>query len=365
FSIVAFPPQEFGSVSGEVRASRTFTFGDFRHTIHFAGKGRIVKRVFGGADTENMGKYVIGVPVTLPPRTFNFGAQTTDRVHQGTGGIAYDGIWAGVAEFSAGLQKTSYNRTLTLKGTPDNVIKDTPWLYNGTVALHATDKIAVFGSYTTGLEESGEAPNSAANRGEALPASRTSQVDAGIRYAVTPNLNAVATAFQIKKPYFNLNSAGLYAEVGDLRHRGVEVSFAGKVADGLTVVAGAVFLQARVSGDLVTRGLIGKIPVGRIPRVVRLNVDYGPKEWSGASVDFQVENLSSRVASLDNRVMIPARTTLSAGARYRFKLFDRSATLRLQAQNLTNVFGWDVNAMQFSFEPNEPRRVSGSLAVDF
>ncbi len=365
FSIVAFPPQEFGSVSGEVRASRTFTFGDFRHTIHFAGKGRIVKRVFGGADTENMGKYVIGVPVTLPPRTFNFGAQTTDRVHQGTGGIAYDGIWAGVAEFSAGLQKTSYNRTLTLKGTPDNVIKDTPWLYNGTVALHATDKIAVFGSYTTGLEESGEAPNNAVNRGEALPASRTSQVDAGIRYAVTPNLNAVATAFQIKKPYFNLNSAGLYAEVGDLRHRGVEVSFAGKVADGLTVVAGAVFLQARVSGDLVTRGLIGKIPVGRIPRVVRLNVDYGPKEWSGASVDFQVENLSSRVASLDNRVMIPARTTLSAGARYRFKLFDRSATLRLQAQNLTNVFGWDVNAMQFSFEPNEPRRVSGSLAVDF
>ncbi|MBX7200102.1 MAG: TonB-dependent receptor [Rhodospirillaceae bacterium] len=365
YSIVAFPPQEFGSVSGEIRASRSWTFGDFRHTLHFAGRGRVVKRVFGGSSTVQLGKYTIGVPVTLPPQKFNFGAQTTDRVNQGTGGIAYDGIWAGVAEFSAGLQKTSYHRTLSLVNTPDNVIKDKPWLYNATAAYHVTDKIVLFGSYTNGLEESGEAPNNATNRGEALPASRTSQVDAGIRYSVTPDLNAVVTLFQIKKPYFNLNTAGLYTDVGDLSHRGLEFSLAGKLADGLTIVAGTVFLNAEISGDLVTRGVIGKKAVGRTPRVTRFNIEYGPKNWQGFSTDFQVENLSSRVSSLDNRAMIPARTTLSAGARYRFRLFDRSATLRFQAQNLTNVFGWDINAMQISYEPNEPRRFITSLAVDF
>ena len=365
FNIVVFPSQKYGSVSGEVRASRTFTFENFRHTLHFDARGRVVDRLFGGADNEYMGKYTIGVPVTLPPRAFHFGAQTADRVNHATGGIAYDGIWAGVAEFSAGLQKTSYHRTLKLVGTPDNITTDSPWLYNGTLAIHAGDQLVFFGSFTNGLEESGEAPNNASNRGEALPASRTSQVDAGIRYTITPDVNAVVTAFQIKKPYFNLNTAGLYADVGDLRHRGVEFSLAGKVAEGLTVIAGTVFLEARVSGDLVNRGLIGKIPVGRIPRVTRLNIEYGPKSWSGFSTDFQLENLSSRVGSLDNRVMIPARTTLSAGARYRFRLFDKSAMLRFQAQNLTDVFGWDINAMQISYEANEPRRFSTSLAIDF
>ena len=365
YSIVAFPAQEYGSVSGELRASRAFITGNFRHTVHFTGRGRVVHREFGGASTTYIGKRAIGVPIDVPARPFTFGPTTTDLVNHFTGGIAYEGIWAGVAEFSGGLQKSDYKRTLRPPNVAPSLSSDKPWLYNGTLALHATTKIVVFGSYTNGLEESGEAPNNAVNRGEALPVSRTSQVDAGIRYSVTPDLNAVVTLFQIKKPYFNLNTAGLYTEVGDLRHRGLEFSLAGKAADGLTIVLGTVLLQARVSGDAVTRGLIGAIPVGRTPRVSRLNVEYGPRGWNGLSVDAQVENISSRVASLDNVAMLPARTTFNAGARYRFRLFTKSAVLRLQAQNLTDVFGWDINAQQIAFEPNEPRRVSLSLAVDF
>ena len=136
-------------------------------------------------------------------------------------------------------------------------------------------------------------------------------------------------------------------------------------AEGLTVVAGAVFLKARITGDLVNRGLIGPVPVGRTPRIVRLNTEYGPASWLGVSVDAQLENLSSRVASVDNRAVIPARTTLSLGGRYRFKLFNAPAMLRVQVQNVTDVFGWDINAMQLAFEPAEPRRVTTSLAVDF
>ncbi len=363
--IIAFPAQEFSSVSGEVRASRSLISGDFKHTVHFAVRGRAVHRVFAGSDSEAMGPVQLGVNRVFPQPTFTFGPQNRDNAQQKTGGVAYDGAWAGVGEMSVGLQKTSYHRTLAQPNQPDNVTRDSPWLYNGTVAYRATPQLAVFASYTNGLEESGEAPNSATNRGEALPAARTSQVDAGIRYAIAPGLSAVATLFQIKKPYFNLDQNRLYTHVGELSHRGLELSLAGKAAEGLTVVAGAVFLKARITGDLVNRGLIGPVPVGRTPRIVRLNTEYGPASWLGVSVDAQLENLSSRVASVDNRAVIPARTTLSLGGRYRFKLFNAPAMLRVQVQNVTDVFGWDINAMQLAFEPAEPRRVTTSLAVDF
>ena len=41
---------------------------------------------------------------------------------------------------------------------------------------------------------------------------------------------------------------------------------AGQPIEGLNVVAGIMLLQARVRGDAVARGLIGKVPVGQFPR---------------------------------------------------------------------------------------------------
>lgn len=364
-SIVLFPRQRFASVSGEVRLSRVITSGSWRHTIHVAGRGRLVARDFGGTTTKFLGVFTLGVPRTVPKPDYTFGPLNNDRARQGTGGVAYEGIWAGVGEFSLGLQKTYYHRTLKQPTAGEIVTRDSPFLPNGTIAIRATDKLVAFASFTRGLEESGEAPNSATNRGEALPAIRTSQVDAGLRYALTPRVSAVATLFEVKKPYLNLNTASLFTRVGDVRHRGVELSVAGRVADGLTVVAGSVFLQARIAGTLVDQGRIGRVPIGRIPRVSRLNVDYGPAAWKGFSADMQIENLSSRIVSVDNTARIPGRTTVNVGGRYRFKILDAPATLRVQAQNVTNVYGWEINTMQLAFEPNEPRRFTATLAIDF
>src|SRR5262249_22132197 len=154
-----------------------------------------------------------------------------------------------------------YTRTLNQFGRPDATTRDAPFLYNATLAVHPSDDVTLFGSYTRGLEDSGQAPNNAVNRGEAAPAARSSQIDAGFRYAFTPRLSAVAGVFEIKKPYFNVDQNRFFTQVGQLRHRGVEVSLAGQAAEGLTVVAGTVLLEARISGDLVSRGLIGPRPV--------------------------------------------------------------------------------------------------------
>ena len=363
--MVKYPSQSFGSYSSEVRLSGVYVTGAWRHTMHAALRGRYVQRNFGGSDTRALGTTVIAVPHFVPEPTFTLRALNQDRVHQGTGGLAYEGLWPGVGELSFGLQKTSYRRSLTTPTAPANVTRDSPWLPNATLAVYATDELTFFGSYTRGLEESGEATNNATNRGEALPAIRTTQIDAGARWNIGKGISAVATVFEIKKPYLSLNNVNLFTQVGDVRHRGVEISVAGEVVEGVRIVAGSVFLQARISGDLVNQGRIGRVPIGRTPRFTRFDVDYAPKVWNGLSLDMQIDNHSSRVATADNLARIPGRTLVNLGGRYKFKAFDTPASVRFQVRNVFDTFAWDINVSQLSFVTEEQRRFLLTLAADF
>ncbi len=363
FAII-FPGNSLGSYSGEARASRSFTEGSRRHTVHLNVRGRYKKRTFGGSTTIPLGPGFIGVAdeEVLPPYTL--GPLSRSKVHQGTAGVAYEGIWANVGELGLGVQKTFYKRTSEQPNVPFVTSKDQPWLLNATAAVYVTSDLAVFGSYARGLEESGEAPQNAINRGESVPATRTSQVDFGLRYAITPRMRIVGALFEVKKPFFNLDTTNIFTRLGDVRHRGAEISFTGQPIEGLTMVAGTVLLQARVSGAAVTTGRTGRVPLGRYPHIVRLNLQYGPKAWRGLSIDGQVENGASRYGNLLNTVRVPATTTLNLGGRYSFKVSDISATLRAQVQNVTNAFGWDPSATGTYFPINQ-RRVTISLSADF
>ena len=89
--------------------------------------------------------------------------------------------------------------------------------------------VAAYASYTRGLEESGQAPPSAVNRGEAMPVSLTKQIDAGVRYTITPRLSVVAGVFQVEQPYFSYDAANFFGPAGTVRHRGIELSIAGRL----------------------------------------------------------------------------------------------------------------------------------------
>ncbi len=365
FTAIKYPYQSFGSYSGETRLSGTATMGEFRHSLDVSLRGRLGARDYGGGDRRTVGAQFIGVPTLFPEPVWTLKPLNHDRLRHGTGGVSYQGMWAGVGEMSIGMQKSFYRRELTLATGAATVTTDNPWLPTATLAIYATPKITVFGSYTKGLEETGDAPNSTNNRGEALPSILTSQVDAGARFIVTPTVSAVATVFQVKKPYVGISPTNFFAELGTVRHRGFEFSIAGKVMEGLTVSTGAVFLQARVFGPTVDAGLIGRVPIARTPRYARFDLEYGPKAWNGLSVDAQFENRSSRVATDDNRSRIPQRSIINLGGRYRFKVDDVSATLRFQARNVLDTFGWEINTNQLSFTPEEQRRYMISLAADF
>jgi iron complex outermembrane receptor protein len=368
--LVATKDQVQASTSGELRSSYSVTEGTRRHTVHLAARGRDTKRAYGGSDVRDFEPILIGRRVDTPEVEFNFGALSHDKVRQITAGIGYEGRWLGVGEISLGLQKTDYEKNSLIPGRPVITTKDSPWLYNGTLALHLSDKLAAYGGYTVGLEESGTAPANAVNRNSAPPALRTSQRDAGLRYALLPRLSLVAGLFDVRKPYFNVDSDRVFRELGTVRHRGVELSLAGQPVQGLSLVAGAVFLDADVSGEAVDLGVIGPKPVGTTGRTVRANFDYRLPFFERLSVDMGVASQAGQVASVrrhaeleDQQLMTEPQTIFDIGARYRFKAGATPATLRAQITNLFDTYRWKVTAGS-AFRFIDARRFMLTLAAD-
>jgi len=370
-TVVVTKDQMTESTSGDLRSSYSITEGNRRHTLHLALRGRQTQRAYGGADVRDLGPAVIGQSIDVPEPTFNFGPRSRDEVRQFTGGVGYELRWPGTAELSLGVQKTDYSKLTVIPDGTTILTEDRPWLYNGTLALHLTDKLVAYAGYTRGLEESGIAPSNAVNRNSAPPALRTTQGDAGVRYAITPRLNLAAGVFDVRKPYFNLDPDLVYRQLGTVRHRGVEMSLAGQPIEGLSVVAGAVFLDAEVAGEAVDLKLIGPKPVGTTSRIVRANFDYRPPSFPPLSIDLAVTSQAGEVASAveyaelgGRQLETKPRTIFDLGARYRFKVGDSPATLRAQITNLFNTYEWKAGG-NASFRFIDARRFLLSLAVDF
>lgn len=242
--------------------------------------------------------------------------------------------------------------------------RDDAWLYNLAGAWKASDRLAFYASYTTGLEEGGVAPENAVNKNAAPPAIRTKQVDAGLRYAITPKLRLVAGVFDVRKPYYNLDAGSVYRELGEQRHKGVEMSVSGEIAKGLNLVVGAVLIRPRATGEEVAAGRIGKIPPGQVKRLAVINLDYQLPWWEQVSVNAGVTSIGAREASRDNLLQLPARNVFDLGARYRFEVAGAPATLRVSVANVFDKYGYRT-AGSGVFTHLAQRRYSLTLAADF
>lgn len=362
--IIADVGQLSASNSGELVVQKRFEDAERSHTFAGSLRGRDQRRRYGGSAVIALGAAPIGTPPRVAEPDLAFGPQTRDRVRQTTFGFTYQGLWVGRGSLDLGLQRADYQKTVRQPANVATTGSDKLWLPNAGLTLFATPRLALFGSYARGLEEGDIAPANATNKDAAPPAVRTSQIDAGVSYALTPKLRLIGSGFEVKKPYFGLAADGSYGRRGSVRHRGLELSIAGPVADGLTLIAGGVLLQARVEGDEVARGLIGRRPAGRAAATGILNLDYRPPANPALSFDVGVTGIGNRTAGADNRSVVPGRATLDVGARYRLDIGGAPAVLRLVVGNVFDSVRWDVDRSGI-LRAADRRRATVNLTADF
>jgi len=356
-------PLPHSSWSGEVRVSRIVVEGDRRHTFDINTRGKRSGTGYGGNTSMRVGPIHYGTPVVLPEPNFPSAPRGREYVRQGTFGASYGLLWREVGEFSAGLQRTFYKRYTVNVGPGKSATN--AWLYNATAAFYLTDSLALYSGYTRGLEDAPRAPPYAVNGGAGAPATKTQQMDGGLRYTILPGLRLVAGVFQVEKPFYELDQNTFFRQLGDVRHRGFEMSLSGSPLPGFTVVAGLVGLKARLSGPLVDNGSLGAIPPETIPLNGILNMQYGPAGWNGFSVDTRVSYNDSYMANIENTFKSVAVTLVDLGARYRFKLSEHPALLRFQVTNIFNVWEWQVTGTQRQIQPTPQRKFSLQLTVDY
>lgn len=351
------------SLSGELRLSKSLRSGAARHRFFATLRARDVDRKFGGSAVASIGQAQLGVPSPVPEPALVFGPKSLDAVQQVNLGLGYELRWPGVGELSLGLQRADYRKEIRLPGAPVATSNADPWLLNAAAAVSLTPSLVAYASFARGLEESDIAPVNAINRFEAPPAILTEQVDGGIRWLVNPGVSAVAGVFSVTKPYFNLDVDARFRELGVIRNRGVELSLTGQIAPGLRIVGGTIFLDQRISGDPVERGIIGERPVGSFRLHTIINASWQLPWHAPLTLTGRVERATSRPADLLDTYRIPARVLIGLGARYRTSINGTPVLARLTIDNVTGNFGWAAGGSGFLFH-NAPRRYSLSLAMD-
>lgn len=351
------------SDTGETRLQRRFGTGEFDHRVTLSLRGRRSTTALASGLAVPLGAFDLatGDPPDVPEVAWS-GTRGEDTVTQATASAGYGLAWRDRAELRLAAHRTRYHKTvLSTAGASSERLSETTH-YNVSAVANLTDRAALFGSWVTGLEESGSAPASAVNREEVLPPVEAEQFELGVRYAVSPRLTLIGALFDVSKPSQGFRLDRTFGVVGEVSHRGFEASIAGELTPNTSLLAGVVAFQSELSGELVDAGLVGSQDVGVSRRVASATLvrRFG-EDWS---LDATVGYTGERWADTANTFKTPAVTTLSLGLRHGFLLGGRRADLRILGSNLLGADGYLV-APSGLLSPVSPRTVRAVLTVAF
>jgi iron complex outermembrane receptor protein len=254
-----------------------------------------------------------------------------------------------------------YRKSVQEPGEAPSSNRSTPWLYSGSATLAASDRLTVFASHTRGLEEAGSAPANAVNRNEVLPASLARQSELGIKYRLADELSLIAGLFDITKPFPGLRPDGVYGFVGDVNHRGAELSLAGPLTPRLNLVAGVSLMKAELSGLLLDNGTIGAEPVGTPERLILANLAWQVPWVDELALDGGITLRGGTEANLSNSLQTPGYAIVNIGLRQGFKMAGQDLSLRARVTNLFDRFAWNVSSAQLYYF-NGPRAFTLTLS---
>jgi iron complex outermembrane receptor protein len=363
-SIIGYPDQMTSSTSGEARLTGRFATGSWRQDVVFLARGRDTLAHYGGSDVIDVGAAQIDQGIQVPEPTFTYSARTHDRTELWSAGIAYRAQWQGHGDFAFGIQRENYTKDVTSPALAETHLTDHPLRAYETAALALTDRVTAYAGYTQGLEDSGVATSSAENRGAILPDARTWQADTGIRYLLNQRVKLIAGIFEIEKPYFNLDSSNVDRELGRQRATGLELSVSGEVVRNLSLAAAVLWGEVKVIGPNLKSEGVGSDALNQARFTATINASYILPRLPALSADIAILHFGPYPASIDDVARASAGTVVTLGGRYRFKILGAPATLRVQAQNLTNAYFWNLSFNAPLFTQYPPRAFFGYLTAD-
>lgn len=356
------PARTKTSDSAEARIGRRFDAGSIDHLVTASLRGGRAVSELASALAVPLGAFPLsGDPPDVPEVAWS-GTRGEDRVEQVTASLGHALAWNDRLQLRLGVHRVRYDKAVLSTSGIRTARTNESTHYNASAVLDLTARTALFGSWVTGLEESGVAPYSASNRDEVLPPGEAEQFELGLRHALSPRLTLIGALFDIAKPSQGFRSDGSFGLVGEIRHRGAEASIAGALNDRTHLVLGAVRFDSEVTGPLVDAGLVGAHGAGVSQFAATASLQYRLRDrWS---VDASLNHSGERWVDTANTFQAPAVTTLNLGTRLQLSLANRPAELRIVASNLTGEEGY-LAARSGLLSPIAPRTIRAMLTLTF
>ena len=225
---------------------------------------------------------------------------------------------------------------------------------------------SVYGNYVEGLSQGATAPSTASNFGETLAPYVSRQKEVGLKYDAG-RFGANVALFSTNKPRNAVNLGGVFQNEGQDRHRGLEISVQGTPMQGLKLLGGGTWLDAK-QADTSSSTTEGKRVIG-VPRFQStLGAEWDIPGVRGLALDGRLVYTGARYANATNTLKVPGWTRVDMGARYITDVQGRVVTLRARVENLTDRDYWaSVGGFPGSgyLAAGAPRTFGLSASVDF
>ena len=286
-------------------------------------------------------------PLPADPTLTVLNTNSRERAVDGYASLASQ--WNPALQSFVGVRASRLSRSSALSDGSQAVSLEqtvsTPW---AALAWSANASSLLYASWGQGveLESVPNRPTDFANPGQVLPALKSEQTEIGIKWQPHARLLVTAAVFNIDKPYAdNLPGAtpdALPTRVAggkSARHRGLELAAAGRLGDALSLQASLMALDARYT-QAIDPALVGQ----RVTNVPNLKgsvfADYKVAALPGLSVNALAVFESSKTATADGSVELPASWQLDAGVSYQHRLAGQSVVWRANLENVTDRIYW-------------------------
>jgi iron complex outermembrane receptor protein len=255
----------------------------------------------------------------------------------------------------------------------DNVKGDTAYdeekvSPSGGILFKATDKLSLYANYMEGLSQGKIAPSTSVNDDEIFPPFISRQVEAGAKYDAGA-FAVTAAVFRIKQPAYETNATTrVFGPNGKRENTGVELSVFGEPLDGFRLLGGVMYIDSELKETTN-----GTFDGNRAPATPKYNVNLGA-EWDvptvqGLTLTSRGIYSSSQYLDQSNNKEIDSWERFDVGARYAFKVEQKSVTLRANIENVADKRYWSSAGASDDSEPgltlSTPRTYLLSATVDF
>lgn len=318
-------------------------------------QARFQRQAFNYAGTGHIdGSAVVPAEPTLTDENTNRDERSTElRLQDAITLSPQWQLWAGARHTR--LQRRSV-RTDGSRATDYPQTFTTPWL---ALAWQATPALMAYASWGQGIETE-VTPNRTRyrNPGQALPALKSRQLEAGLKHR-SDALAWQLAVFDIRRPQWSdiLDSTGIASEAcsdadpctrradGAARHRGLEAEAEWR-AGAISLRGSALWLKARREGaaDATSNGLK---PTNVPERSLKLQAAWNVAAAPGLALLAFASHEGERMVLPDNRVATDGWTRIDLGLRYAHAAMGARWVWRAGVDNVADTRAWKETPYQF------------------